>query len=162
MSAPWVSRSISAVASNGVATQLFPIGCVAGADTTATTGRYPPVGGGFVRRSVNGRTEKLVFTPDGINGGMVEIWDVGGVDRGDTNNVNTQATLTDAYLTANGTLLQKYRVTGSSAQATELTFSIHHLEFNKGLAIRFVSGSGAIDVAPYCEGGFMRIFVAGT
>lgn len=164
MSQYWGSRSIAAVASNGVVTQLFPTTLVraggAGTDLVSTS-TYPPSGGGLVRRPAAGRTEKVLITPDGINGGVVEFWDVAGTDRGASNNVNDSDTMTDAYVTANGRLIEKLRITGTSPQSSEMSSYIHHVEFSQGLAIRFISGAGTIDVAPFVEAGFMKSYVAG-
>lgn len=157
MSAAWGSRSILGVSSTGVATQLYPTTMPA----TASTATYPPAGGGYVRRPTEGRTEKIAIAPDGINGGLVEIWDVAGLDRGASNNVNDGVTMTNAYLVANGKLIWSTRITGSADHGSELAFAIHHLTFEKGLAVRFVSGAGAIDVAPFVEAGFMLSYVAG-
>lgn len=164
MSQPWYSRSIAAVASNGVVTQLFPTTLIraggVGSDLVSTA-TYPPSPGGLVRRPTKGRTEKVMVTPDGINGGIVEFWDVAGTDRGATNNVNDSDTMTDAYVTANGRLIAKIRITGTAPQSSELSSYIHHVEFNNGLAVRFISGDGTIDVAPFVEEGFMKSYVAG-
>lgn len=164
MSQTWFSRSIAAVASSGVVTQLFPTALIraggVGSDLVSTA-TYPPVGGGLVRRSTKGRTEKILVTPDGINGGIVEFWDVAGLDRGASNNVNDSDTMTDAFVTANGRLIAKIRITGTASQSSELAMYCHHVEFDFGLAIRFVSGSGTIDVSPFVEEGFMKSYVVG-
>lgn len=158
MSQSWGIITVSAVASNGVATQLFPDTVSTGGSTAAA---YPPVGGGNVRRATEGYCEKFKIVPDGTNGGIVEVWDVAGLDRGATNNVNDGTSLTDAYLTANGRLIDKFRITGSAEQPYETNFAIHHHRFHNGLAVRFVGGAGSIDVIPFVENGFMIQYVGG-
>lgn len=164
MSQPWSARNIAAVASNGVVTQLFPTTLIAAGNVgtdLVSTATYPPTGGGLVRRPTFGRTEKVMITSDGTNGGVVEFWDVAGTDRGASNNVNDGDTMTDAYVTANGLLIAKINITGTATHGSELASYIHHIEFAKGLAVRFVSGAGVVSIAPFVEGGFMKSYVAG-
>ena len=164
MSQAWYSRDVAAVASSGVVTQLFPSTLIAaslgGTDLVLTT-TYPPAGGGLVRRPTSGRTEKVSVTSDGVNGGIVEFWDVAGADRGATNNVNNANTMTDAFVVANGRLIFKMFITGTATHGSELSANIDNVEFAQGLAVRFISGAGTISVAPYIEGGFMKSYVAG-
>lgn len=161
---PWYSRTVNAVASSGVATQLFPstlLSASTGGSDLALTATYPPVGGGFVRRPTAGRTEKVMITSDGINGGIVQFWDVAGLDRGASNNVNDGDTMTDAFLTANGLKIAEFRITGTATHSTELASCCQEVDFFKGLAVRFISGAGAVTIAPFVDGGFMKSYVAG-
>lgn len=161
MSDSWGTINITAVASNGVATQLFPATVAVGVDTTDATGAYPPTGGGLVRRPSEGWFEKITATPDGVNGGLLEIWDCGGLDRGDAENVNTATAISDTYLTANGKLLYKVRITATAEQPYDLSSYLHHVRFNKGLAVRFVAAGGTIAIMPFVENGFSLQYVAG-
>lgn len=164
MSTYWGSRNVSAVASNGVATQLYPT--TGGCNTRtnfADTSTYPPATSGEVRRPIHGRVGRIEVTGDGTNGGLVELWDVAGLDRGASNNVNNDGatasnTLTDAYLTANGTKIGVVNITANTVVPFTATFD--DIPFNKGLAIRYVDGGGGyVIVSPYVEGGFMRSVV---
>jgi WD40 repeat protein len=155
----WGSRDISAVAATGNATQLFPN------DTPATvsTAAYPPAGGGLVRRATAGVLQKLHIMSDGVNGGTLEIWDVEGVDRGASNNVNDQLLLTNAFLVANGKLIDTIRITGSSDNNYSIWVGLENLQFNKGLAVRFANAgpAGKVTVSPFVSSGFMVQHVAG-
>lgn len=153
----WGARDVGFVGAAGVVTQLFPVGCAAGVSTTT----YPPAApGGLVRRACQGRYRKLDITGDGVNSGTVELWDVAGLDRGASNNVNSGGiTMTDAYVTANGTLIAKRQIVGTGG--TSFTENDTDIPFSKGLAIRFVAAAGNISVSPDVEGGFMVQTVAG-
>jgi hypothetical protein len=155
----WGTRSISAVASNGNATQLFPNDITA----TVSTATYPPVGGGNVRRATEGVLQKLHIVSDGVNGGLVELWDVAGLDRGSSNNTNDQLLLSDAYLQANGKLIDTVRITGTGTDNYSVSLNMENLQFNKGLAVRFVNATptGAVQVSPFVTSGFMVQYIAG-
>lgn len=156
----WGPRDINAVAAGGVATQLFPNAIPA---TVATAGAYPPVGGGLVRRATEGILHKLHIVPDGVNGGVLELWDVAGLDRTASNNVNDATSLTNAYLAANGTLMDSLRITGTGTENYDLSLNLENLQFNKGLAVRFVNAgpAGKVTVTPFVSSGFMVQYVAG-
>ena len=156
----WGARTIAAVASNGNATQLYPTSI----PTTVSTTTYPPAGGGLVKRPTEGSLIKLHISTDGTNGGTLEIWDVAGVDRGSSNNTNNSILLTDAWLQANGKLIDSLQITGTSTAGNyEATLNMEHIQFNQGLALRFwnVDIDGVITVAPYINSGFMVQYVAG-
>lgn len=155
----WGTRDINAVAAAGDATQLFPNAI----PTTVATVVYPPVGGGLVRRATEGVLQKIHIVPDGVNGGVVELWDVAGVDRGASNNTNDQLLLSNAYLVANGTLIDTVRVTGTGTENYDMSLNLENLQFNKGLALRFVNAgpAGKITVTPFVTSGFMVQYVAG-
>ncbi len=149
----WGSRTVAGVASNGVATQLYPVGVPAAGSCADTSGGWPPAASGLVRRPTAGRASNVHITGDGVNGGYVELWDVGGLDRGASDNVNSGGdTVTNAYLAANGRLLQVINIESSEGQA--FAYGSQVINFDRGLAVRYV-GSGSVYVAPYCEGGFM-------
>jgi hypothetical protein len=147
------------VAATGDATQLFP-NTIA---TTVSTATYPPVGGGLVRRPTDGTLLKLHITPDGTNGGLVEVWDVAGLDRGATNNVNDATALTNAYLVANGRKLAEMRITGTSTDDYDVSLNLQNFNFIKGLAVRFVNAgpTGKVTVTPFVAAGFLVQYIAG-
>lgn len=154
MSASWGSISVAGVAANGVGTQLFPTSL----PTTVTTAAWPPATAGLVRKPIHGKLENLFVSTDGTNGGTFELWDVAGLDRGASNNVNDQLLLTDAYMVANGRKIWELRIVGNSDQPYDLLMAIDHLEFYNGLACRFLSSSvanaGSVTVVPMAELGF--------
>ncbi len=154
MSASWGSQDIGFVAANGVATQLFPA-TIIGVGYTTTTAVWPPAATGLVRRPTAGKLENITVSTDGVNGGIFQIWDVCGLDRGAVDNVNDQLTITNAYLVANGRKLWEIRLTGNAEQDYQLLMAIDHLEFYQGLACRFVAAAGTVTVTPMCEAGFM-------
>ena len=113
-----------------------------------------------MRRPTTGKTENVFVSTDGTNGGYFELWDVGGLDRSATNNVNNGDTMTDAYVQANGKLIWNVRLVGNSEAPYDLLMAIDHLEFYAGLACRYVNApggnpTGTITVTPMCEAGFM-------
>lgn len=155
----WGSRTIAAVVATGNATQLFPNDI----PTTVATAVYPPVGGGLVRRPTEGVLQKIHIVTDGVNGGTIELWDVSGLDRGASNNTNDQLFLTNAWLVANGKLIDTMKITGTGTENYDLSLNMENLQFNKGLAIRFVNAgpAGSVTVSPFVTSGFMCNYVAG-
>jgi hypothetical protein len=159
MGSPWYSRDIAAVAdTTGVLTQLFPTGADK-ARMTSTVAAYPPATSGSVRRAIHGRIDRMQITGDGTNSGILELWDVGGTDRGAIqsgggSNVNNGDLLSAAYATANGKLIGKINVLATGAGAA-LVDSWADVPFNNGLAVRFISSAGVVSVAPFVQGGFM-------
>lgn len=152
----WGSRSVSAVASNGVATQLFPTTIANSACTSTAT--YPPAAAGKIRRPTSGTLRSMEVTSDRTNAGVLELWDVAGQDRGASNNVNSGGdTMTDAYLSANGRLIAKINIDPAGGAGVPLSWNLGDLHFSKGLAARFVNGgpTGAVFLAPDVDGGFM-------
>lgn len=148
----WGARDVGFVASNGIATQLFPYPTPAAASMAVTT-TYPPTPGN-VRRPTHGRIISVKVTSDGSNAGYVELWDVAGLDRGASNNVNSGGdTVTDAYLIANGRMIEKAQIQATAG--ADFTTEFTDIPFNNGLAIRFVASAGVVSVAPMIEGGFM-------
>lgn len=148
----WGSRDVEDVIAAGVATQLFPVGAPASGMTDTTT--WPPAAAGKVRRPTHGKLHRLVVTPDGTNSGVLELWDVAGKDRGASNNVNSGGdTITDTYLDANGTLIQKLLVDGTGDAG--VIEDVQGVPFSKGLAVRFVGSAGLVSIAATVEGGFM-------
>jgi hypothetical protein len=156
----WGTRDVSAVLAGGAATQLFPNDLPA---CVATAAAYPPVGGGNVRRATEGVLQKIHIMSDGANGGVVELWDVCGLDRTAANNTNDQLLLTDAYLLANGKLIDSVRITGVDTYNYSMSLNLENLQFNKGLAVRFVNAgpAGKMTVSPFVTSGFMVQYVAG-
>lgn len=157
-SAPfWGARTIAGVTdSTGDAVQLFPIR-LAAATMADTTTQYPPAGGGEIRRPTEGRIERLGITCDDVAGGIVEIWDVAGLDRGNSDNVNDQLALTAAYLAANGTLLDSVQVKQSGTMNEAISGGQNTLAFEKGLAVRYI-GDGNIIISPWIYGGFTQYY----
>lgn len=147
----WGSREVADVTASGSATQLFPVGVPSTEDTTT----YPPASDGKVKRATSGMIDHIDFESDGVNGGVVELWDVEGLDRGGSNNVNNDDLLTDAFLSANGTLIAKIQIKPSAGTGHPFGSTIGKIPFNKGLAVRFVGVAGVVNVAPYIEGGFL-------
>jgi len=86
---PWTKR-LTAVASNGNLTQLYPDFCTAGA-AAGTQGEA-------VRRPTGGTISQLVVSGDGANAGTLELYDMDGTTEGA--NVDSAATVSNAQLVA--------------------------------------------------------------
>lgn len=157
----WGTRTIAGVAAAGDATQLFPIGCPA-AQMANTIAAYPPAVSGDVRRAIHGHIHIITVASDRVNGGYIELWDVSGLDRGAlaAGNVNNGDFLTDAYLTANGKMIDRVNVLGPSNEASGFNWYVEETPFNRGLALRYVGG-GSVFVSPFIAGGFSRQTIIG-
>src|SRR3954466_1937772 len=88
---PWVV-SLTAVASSGDITQLYPAGGSAGvAPASATNGQ-------LIRRPYAGAIHSIQVKPDGTNGGTLELYDINGLELGV--DVSSGTAITDAVLQA--------------------------------------------------------------
>lgn len=88
---PWSPLSLVSVTSaTGNLIQLYPTFCTAGSGATTM--------GTQVRQSTEGVLYFCDIMPSSIDGGDFELWDIGGLPEGASNNTNTGTTLTNAFL----------------------------------------------------------------
>jgi hypothetical protein len=129
----WVT-DLTAVASNGNVTQVYPSWASAGvARAAATVGQ-------LIREPVGGSCSGLQIETDGVNGGTLELWDVNGHDIGadvSSLTVITNAQLTTMISRGDAKLIHKQNFIASP----ETPVNIGPFSFVKGLAARF-SNSG--------------------
>lgn len=157
MTQAWSPITLSNVAATGDLVQLYPEHVSAGSGaTTAGTERRKPLSGVIYRAEV--------YAVSGV-GGAIELWDVAGLDRGASNNVDTGTTLTNAYLQAEraagrAKLLWTQNFAGTSG-ARYPVFN-QRVPFMKGLAARFISGdTGDIILSIVADGGYTKQPIAG-
>lgn len=151
MSEGWVC-SLTAVASNGNVTQLYPAWCSVGtARSTATPAQE-------VREPTSGEMTGLQVKTDDTNGGLIELWDVSGVDCGAE--VSSAATITNAQLAAAITagtakLIYSQNFVGSGVTPP----SMGYIRFLKGLAARFSNSgpTGTCSLNIKVSGGYRKI-----
>ena len=120
--------TLTAVASNGNVTQLYPAWCSAGA------------GGGTqgeaVRRPVDGMVAELHVLGDGTNAGTLELWDVSGVDLGA--DVDTATTISNAQITAGVSAGTARKILDIDIAGTDkIITNLKNTTIMKGLAARF-------------------------
>lgn len=149
---PW-HKELTAVASDGVITQMFPTFCDSG----------PGAGtqGELVRRPMEGVISELTVSGDGTNAGTIELWDASGddvtakkMDQGETITNAEMATLVAAgsakklgqWTVAGTDQLTIYRAGGTGAVCL------------KGLMARFSNAgpTGTIDVSINASGLFQK------
>jgi hypothetical protein len=98
-------------------------------------------------------------------GGTIELWDVAGLDRGASNNVDTGTALTNTYLQAERTagrakLIWTQNFAGTSGSRYPV-FN-QRVPFMKGLAARFIGGdTGSITISMVVDGGYTKQPIAG-
>lgn len=148
--------TLSAVASNGDLTQLFPTWCAAGVNpATATVGQE-------IRRAVDGQLKAAQVKTDNTNAGYVEIWDLNGADVGA--DVSSATTVTNAQLVAlqalgRAKLIWNQNFTATSGATTPNSWG---KDFMHGLAARFVGGAGSCTLNVDVVKGFMITTSAGA
>jgi hypothetical protein len=150
---PWANLSLSAVTSTGNLTQLYPASCTAGtgANTMGNEKRGPCEG-----ILVNAQVET-----DGIDGGLIELWDVNGADAGadvDTATVITNAQL--AAMVAAGKARIMYAQNFSGGSGSRLAIA-HGVTFAHGLAGRFVAAAGSCSLNLIVSGGCRKTQITG-
>lgn len=153
----WAPLTLSAVAANGVVTQLYPSHCAAG-DVATTAGSWR-------RRPTQGNLYRIeVFTSDAA-GGVIELYDIAGEEEGANNNVSTGTSMTDAYLDAKiaantAKMIWTQNFKGDAASRSAL-FSVH-VPFLRGLAARYVNVAGtSVQLSVVASGGYMRVQMMG-
>ncbi|UOF77054.1 hypothetical protein [Caudoviricetes sp.] len=154
----WGGTVLTNVASTGNLTQLFPSTVTAG--TTATTA------GSQRRRATEGQLFRAEVYTSSDAGGTIELWDIGGVSEGASNNINTGVTLTNAYLVAQQAL-GKARLIWSQnfkgdAGAEKAKFDTN-TPFMWGLAARFIAAeTSTITLHIYAGGGYQKTEICGV
>ena len=151
----WGAVPLTGVAGNGDVTQLFPLWASVGVNPFGT-----PDQGDQVRRPSEGFCYKLQIETDGVNGGLLQLYDISGLDIGV--DVSSATVITDAQLDA-------AIASGDAKPIYEKSFVSAHdgapenyggFGFIKGLAARFV-GTGSCKLNLGIRGGFVFTTVAG-
>lgn len=157
MTQAWSPIVLSNVAATGDLVQLYPETVSAGSGaTTMGTERRRPLSGCLYRAEV--------FASSGV-GGTIELWDVAGLDRGASNNVDTGTALTNTYLQAERTagrakLIWTQNFAGTSGSRYPV-FN-QRVPFMKGLAARFIGGdTGSITISMVVDGGYTKQPISG-
>lgn len=84
--------ALSAVASTGVITQCYPAWAPAGVAPAAAAR------GDLIRKPMTCSLHSITISPDGTNGGLLEIWDVDGAEGGA--DVSSATAITNAEMTS--------------------------------------------------------------
>lgn len=150
MSQAWVA-SLTAVAADGNATQLYPTFCPTG---TAKASASP---GDQIRKPCEGKLHSLQVETDGSNGGLLQVYDISGEEAGA--NVSSLAVITNAQLTAmisSGKARLIFEKTFAAATGAETVGMGQFRSFAKGLAARFSNAgpTGTCELNMVVTGGY--------
>ena len=144
----WSGVPLTGVAANGDLTQLYPTHAPVGVNHSAAHNA-----GDLIRHPLGGKLGSVQVKTDGLNGGVIEIWDISGFEVGA--DVSLAKTITDAQLqiliTAKKAKLIFSQDFASSSGAR--TAFAGHRAFMKGLAGRFV-GAGTCELNLTVDGGY--------
>ena len=149
MTTPWSGLEVDAVTDDtGNLIQLYPASCSPGSGSGLK--------GSQIRKPQAGITTSMQIQTDGINGGVLELWDVNGADAGadvDTLNVITAAQLNSLVARGMARILWSQNLTGSFAEPMR---SANPVNFSHGIAARFVNqaGVGKVFINIFADGGF--------
>lgn len=157
----WGRVQLSAAnASTGDVTQLYPqwIQYSPG----VTTGDALPIApGGLLRRPSGGRIGQIAIETDGTNGGIIQIFDISGLDAGADVSSATVITSTQlGVLIADGRAKQIFEQNIAAAPGATIVWTWTQ-GFLRGLGARFVAASGVCYVNVIGEGGFQFLTTAG-
>lgn len=143
----WVC-SLTLGAATGTVSQLYPAWAVTGvAPSTATPSQQ-------VRQPCEGQLVALQVCSDGTNGGVLELYDINGIDYGI--DVSSAVSITDTQLdtaiaanTAKLILKQNFAGSGLTPWAP-----VGPASFMRGLAARAVGATGTCDLNLVVHGGY--------
>jgi len=150
----WGGITVNSVTDTmGNLTQIYP-NWDQGAGAGQAKGNALPIApGGTLRTPQGGRVGQLSFQSDGSNGGIVELWDINGLDF--PADVSSAEAITAAQLTAlqargKAQLIGSYNIAGSPTVPAvgSLAFG-----FMRGLAARFIATTGFVKLNIIAEGG---------
>lgn len=153
MATPFVSVALAGVAANGNLTQIYPDSCTPGTGVVSM--------GNLVRKPVYGTIHGIQVFTDGVNGGVIEIWDLDGNDG--AADVNTGVTITNAQLLAAIALgkarlmwTQRYIGGGTATFPSEIPVPFQH-----GIAARNVAAAGSCQINVTMAGGYVKHPISG-
>lgn len=129
----WAGLQLDAVTDTGDLTQLFPSYCPAGVNPFA-----PHATGAKVRRPGDGILSSVQVQTDGVNGGVIEIWDVSGLDG--RIDVSSDDVITDAQLQtliASGYAKLVYNQNFTGTSGATIPTAVNR-RFARGLAARYI------------------------
>lgn len=152
---------LTATTSTGNVTQLYPQWIQYSPGVTAGAA-LPVAAGGIVRRPMGGRIGQVAIETDGTNGGVIQLFDINGLDGGadvssDTVITNTELT---TLLTA-GKAKQIFEQNIAAAPGATIVWTWTQA-FQRGLGARFVAATGICYVNIIGEGGFQFYTTAGV
>ncbi len=150
---------LTAVASTGDVTQLYPAWCTAGVAKAGSTN------GQLIRRPHEGAMHSLQIEPDGSNGGTIQIYDIDGGENGA--DVSSATAITNAQLAAAITagrakLIFEQTFAGTVGSGVVNAPGIFRA-FMKGLAARFSNDAGGPGPSGICtlnlvvDGGYWKV-----
>lgn len=142
----WVC-ALTGVAADGNVTQLYPAwAATATAPASATNGQQ-------IRNPTSGILWQLQVKTDGANAGVIELYDINGIERGI--DVSSAAVITDTQLDAAIAAGDAKLIYSQNFIATpETPFNLGVAAFQKGLAARFVAAAGACTLNLTVDGGY--------
>lgn len=135
----WGSTALAATTSSGNVTQLYRSSISAGA-------ALPIAAGGTLRRPGGGRIGSIVVETDGTNGGVIQLFDINGLDA--QADVSSGTTITNTQLTNainNGVAKKIWEQNVSAAPGSTLVWS-QAFGFMRGIAARFVGAAGQVNL----------------
>ena len=157
---PWGQLLVPNSAANTNLVQFFPSFVSVGGGTTM---------GSLKRKTTEGVLYRCDVDPSDGVGGYFELWDLGGLPYGASNNIDTGTALTNAYLLSEQSagrarMIWRTDFKGDAGLATK-TFATR-IPFNRGLAGRYVNdtdplGTKNITVNIVAEGGYMKYEISG-
>lgn len=156
--------ALTGTTSTGVVTQIYPnwIRYIDDKGTNTQVGHALPVpAGGLLRRPVGGRIGQVSVETDATDGGIMQLFDISGLDTLD--DVSSGTTITNASLVAslaNGRAKLIWEQNFAASPGAPIIWNWTQ-GFLRGLAARFV-GSGTCSLNVIGEGGFQFLIVAGA
>ena len=154
----WVVALTAANATTGSIVQLFPTWAPTGVDPFSSH-----AAGSQIRRPVEGILENVQIQSEGTNGGVIEIWDINGLDGGI--DVSSADTITAAQLASliNRKLARLIYTQNFAGGSGATNPTIVGKVFARGLAARFSNSgpTGDCKLTLTVKGGFELVDSAG-
>jgi hypothetical protein len=149
----WGPVPLAAATSTGNVTQLYPAWAASSPGVSAGAA-IPIAPGGILRMPQGGRVGQIVLETDGTDGGVIQLFDVSGLDA--LADVSSATVITNTQLTtliANGLAKQIWEQNFAASPGAALVWAWSH-GFLRGLGARMVATGGTCKLNITAEGGF--------
>lgn len=147
----WVVALTAVADNNGNLTQLYPPYAAAGAAAPFTSGAT-------IRQPTEGQIYSLQIQTDGTNGGILELWDISGLEVGA--DVSSATAITNTQKNAGVSAGVAKLIYSQNFDSDPITpINMGYKGFMKGLAARLITsgGTGGCNLNITVNGGFRYI-----
>lgn len=157
----WGRVQLAAATATGNVTQIYPQWIQYAPGTTAGAA-IPVAAGGLVRRPAGGKYGQIAVESDGTNGGVIQLFDINGLDAlADVSSLNVITNTQLTTLIAAGKAKQIFEQNVAASPGAPIVWNWSQ-GFLRGLGARFVAAAGVCYLNVIGEGGFQFYITGGV